>query len=238
MENASKALIIAGAILLAILLIGLGVFVYNQSSHTVNDTNLDQLEIAKFNQQFEPYLNKEISGTTAKSLVKTIESSNFASEPQVYCAGVTQSDIKKAHTYETIVKYDNGVITQILLRDLDDNVIIGNDAESGNENGSGSVVLTQAYVNGFFTDFLNRNLNPGEVRRLLNNIDQCNRDIEQYQDSVLYNVSYVTYVGPKPLEIEDNKTYTATAEMNKNEYIMLITVTQNPYDDDIGERER
>ena len=31
MENASKALIIAGAILLAILIIALGVFIFNQS---------------------------------------------------------------------------------------------------------------------------------------------------------------------------------------------------------------
>ena len=30
MENASKALIIAGAILLSILIIGLGMFIYNQ----------------------------------------------------------------------------------------------------------------------------------------------------------------------------------------------------------------
>ena len=32
MENASKALIIAGAILLSILIIGLGMFIYQQSS--------------------------------------------------------------------------------------------------------------------------------------------------------------------------------------------------------------
>jgi len=230
MENASKALFIAGAILLALLIIGLGVFIYTNASTTVSGAaNMDQLEVARFNGQFEPYINKEISGTTAKSLIKTIESSNFASEPQVYCAGATQRDVKKAHTYETLVEYDHGVITQILIKDKDDNVIIGNEAGNGGNDGP-EVILTQAYVNGFFLGYLDRSLTPAELRTLLNNLDQCNSDIAQYQDSVIYNVSYVTYVGPNALEIDDSKTYTATAEMNKNEYIMLLTVTQNKTD--------
>ena len=45
MENASKALIIAGAILLAILIIGLGIFIYRQAANTVSDTGMDQLSI-------------------------------------------------------------------------------------------------------------------------------------------------------------------------------------------------
>ena len=45
MENASKALIIAGAILLAILIIGLGIFIYRQAANTVSDTGMDQLAI-------------------------------------------------------------------------------------------------------------------------------------------------------------------------------------------------
>ena len=227
MENASKALIIAGAILLVILLIGLGVFVYNQASTTVNSAaNMDQLEVARFNGQFEPYINKEISGTTAKSLIQTIESSNYASEPQVYCAGATQKDVKRAHTYSTEVEYDHGVITQILIRDLDDNVLLG-DGGSGQGGNDPTIILTQEYVNGFFLDYLERTLISGELRTLLNNLNQCNSDIEQYQDSVIYNVSPVTYVGPNELEIDDSKTYTATAEMNKNGYIMLLTVIEH-----------
>ncbi len=38
MENASKALIIAGAILLAILIIGLGIFIYRQAAKALIDT--------------------------------------------------------------------------------------------------------------------------------------------------------------------------------------------------------
>jgi len=41
MENASKALIIAGAILLSILLIGLGMMVYSKAKGTLDDTGID-----------------------------------------------------------------------------------------------------------------------------------------------------------------------------------------------------
>ena len=233
MENASKALIIAGAILLGVLLIGLGVFVYNQASTTVNSAaNMDQLEVARFNGQFEPYISqKEISGTTAKSLIQAIESSNYASEPQVYCAGVTQFDIKRAHTYETLVEYDHGVINQILLKDLDDNVVLG-------ETGSGEtgIVLTQAYVRHFFTEFLNRPLNRGEVEHLLNNLEDCNKDIITYQDTVIDEVRTVEYYGPRPLDLDDARTYTAETEENKNEYVIILTVTANPLEDEGDDR--
>ena len=49
MENASKALIIAGAILLAILLISLGIMIFNQAQDTVNNSGMSQAEITAFN---------------------------------------------------------------------------------------------------------------------------------------------------------------------------------------------
>ena len=55
MENASKALIIAGAILLSILLISLGIMVYNNAKGTVNDANLDTESIQTFNGKFTQY---------------------------------------------------------------------------------------------------------------------------------------------------------------------------------------
>ena len=55
MENASKALIIAGAILLSILIIGLGMFIYQQAAGAMNDTGLSDQEIQAFNQKFLQY---------------------------------------------------------------------------------------------------------------------------------------------------------------------------------------
>ena len=45
MENASKALIIAGAILLAILLISLGIYIFSQAQSVVNDSGFTKAEI-------------------------------------------------------------------------------------------------------------------------------------------------------------------------------------------------
>ncbi len=80
MENASKALIIAGAILLAILIIGLGVFIYNQAANTVNDTGMDQLAVRQFNAQFEPYIMERASGATAMALYDTVRTYNATAQ--------------------------------------------------------------------------------------------------------------------------------------------------------------
>ena len=49
MENASKALIIAGAILLAIIIISLGLMVTNQAKEQVGNANLSAQQIQTFN---------------------------------------------------------------------------------------------------------------------------------------------------------------------------------------------
>lgn len=55
MENASKALIIAGAILLSILIIGLGMFIYQQASGAMGNANLDPQKIQAYNSEFTSY---------------------------------------------------------------------------------------------------------------------------------------------------------------------------------------
>ena len=67
MENASKALIIAGAILLAILIIGLGMFIYNQAADTLDGALLDGQKVDSYNREFLQY-----EGTKQGSQVKTL----------------------------------------------------------------------------------------------------------------------------------------------------------------------
>ena len=57
MENASKALLIAGGILLALLIIGSLVLLFSNLQDYQNKTNISvrQSQIAEFNNQFEPY---------------------------------------------------------------------------------------------------------------------------------------------------------------------------------------
>lgn len=78
MENASKALIIAGAILLAILIIGLGVFIYNSASSSMKNVNLSQNEIQNFNEPFLQYAGENVTGTNVMALCDKVKTHNLA----------------------------------------------------------------------------------------------------------------------------------------------------------------
>ena len=54
MENASKALIIAGSVLIAILIISLGLFIFKSTEGTTDQTQElgKTLEVQQFNSQF------------------------------------------------------------------------------------------------------------------------------------------------------------------------------------------
>ena len=71
MENASKALIIAGAILLSILIIALGIFVFNAAKGAVNTDQLDATEIQAFNEPIIQYEGRQM-GSQVKSLLGTL----------------------------------------------------------------------------------------------------------------------------------------------------------------------
>ena len=76
MENASKALIIAGAILLAIAIIGIGMFVYTSVSDTIRDAaNMSAEQIDAYNQPFLNYQG-DIRGSNAKSLCNVVANHN------------------------------------------------------------------------------------------------------------------------------------------------------------------
>lgn len=71
MENASKALIIAGAILLSILIIALGIFIYNQARGAINTNTLDSQTISTFNSPIEEYEGSKL-GSNLRSLMSTL----------------------------------------------------------------------------------------------------------------------------------------------------------------------
>ena len=76
MENASKALIIAGAILLSILIISLGIMVYNNAKSTVGEANLDSEQAQTYNSKFIMYTGEEITADKVNSLIAAINSNN------------------------------------------------------------------------------------------------------------------------------------------------------------------
>lgn len=119
MENASKALIIAGAILLAILLISLGIMIFNQAQDTVNNSGMTQAEITTFNNKFLKYEGTQ-KGSVVKSLVNEVIASNADSaNPQVTVNSksgkdINTSDITTTTTYTVKLEYTNGRVSNII----------------------------------------------------------------------------------------------------------------------------
>ena len=91
MENASKALIIAGAILLSILIIALGIFVFNAAKGAVKTDQLDATEKATFNDPISQY-EGNVQGSSVKSLLSHLISNAGANKT----AGERLPDIKYA----------------------------------------------------------------------------------------------------------------------------------------------
>ena len=73
MENASKALIIAGAILISIMIVSLGVLIFNKMGGSAKEAaNMDEQEIANFNSKITPYVGKNISGSQVNALIQLV----------------------------------------------------------------------------------------------------------------------------------------------------------------------
>ena len=78
MENASKALIIAGAILISILLIGVGMMVYSGAQGGIDQAiaQMSSTEKDMYNQNFTRYQGSRVTGSNVRALIGNIISSN------------------------------------------------------------------------------------------------------------------------------------------------------------------
>ena len=101
MENASKALIIAGAILLAILIISLGIMIYNQASGVVNNNSMSEAEISSFNNKFTQYEGESVRGNNVNALIAAVISNNQAA--------VNEGEANKLITLDVA---DSGIVVE------------------------------------------------------------------------------------------------------------------------------
>ena len=78
MENASKALLIAGAILIVILLIAVGMMVYRGAQGSIKKAigQMSSTERDIHNSQFEPYIGSNKSGSELRTLYSKVISNN------------------------------------------------------------------------------------------------------------------------------------------------------------------
>ena len=77
MENATKALLIAAAVLIAILIISLGLAVYNKASTATDSADLSGAEIQAQNEKFLKYNGNKKRGSEVNALLQTVLSNNL-----------------------------------------------------------------------------------------------------------------------------------------------------------------
>ena len=79
MENATKALLIAAAVLIAIIIISLGVYVVTLAQNQMKgaETGLNEVEIQSFNATYKSYEGTSVSGTKVKALVESVYNHNL-----------------------------------------------------------------------------------------------------------------------------------------------------------------
>ena len=104
MENASKALIIAGSILITILVISLGVMIFNNMSRTVKENaNLDEQERNAFNSEILPYLGANVSGSQVNVLIQKVTSIDNKALSE-------KDNIRRVSIYKDSVSDSNAIV--------------------------------------------------------------------------------------------------------------------------------
>lgn len=74
MENATKALIIAGAILVSILLVTMGITLLSGTNGLTDSSKnqMSQLEVSEFNGRLEVGIGNNVTGSNIKTMLETI----------------------------------------------------------------------------------------------------------------------------------------------------------------------
>lgn len=80
MENASKALLIAGAILIAIVLITFGVIILGQGSEVIKSSSMSETEVSTFNAKFTSFEGDKVRGSKVNSLLNTVVQNNLSQD--------------------------------------------------------------------------------------------------------------------------------------------------------------
>jgi len=89
MENASKAIIIGGSVLISILIVSLGIYIYNSTKDTTGKAEeaAVSLEVQLYNKKFEKYFNEDITSTgnprLRGSTIKKLISEAIASKSDI-----------------------------------------------------------------------------------------------------------------------------------------------------------
>lgn len=113
MENASKALIIAGSILIALIVISLLVMFYDNISEMMNvNEKVDLTEqIVEFNKQYDVYYRDNLYGSDILSLANKVKDYN---EREAGAEGYEKLEMKVTFTSKTTIRKDGEDLSTVI----------------------------------------------------------------------------------------------------------------------------
>ena len=137
MENAVKALLIAAAVLIAVLIITLVMGVFNTGAEQVgNAGNLSEYEIQQFNDKFIKFEGTNESASDVNSMIKTIFNHNNSQEdtstmveiidntgdadlaPASYDKTQSPKTVPTGKKYKVTAKYEDNLIKSMTIDDI------------------------------------------------------------------------------------------------------------------------
>lgn len=142
MENATKALLIAAAVLVAIIIISLGVYVVSLAQNQMKgaESGLNDVEIQSSNSTYKSYEGTSVSGTKVKALVDAVYNHNLTESDEsrkielvdgtnATILAKEQEDPTQKPAIKTGKRYSvtcvpekkSGLITKIQIQILEDN---------------------------------------------------------------------------------------------------------------------
>ena len=145
MENASKALIIAGAILLTLLIIGLAMGVLNRMSGTISKANLNSEEAQAHNGKFEASFGNNVSSKDVKALLQAISANNVTADTADELSKIYVTFSTTAGTASTTATEEISSITTQIKSGYTYQVKVHDDKSSDTD----SVEAVGYYRNGF-----------------------------------------------------------------------------------------
>ena len=120
MENASKFLIIAGSIIISLVLVGLGVMIYQRVAPSITGAGVDEYEVTQFNSKFDGYFGTSVTGSNVKGLISTVlrsnqqvENDDDADSKTVYVVYKKSSDDAAGTVYGGPSEWGNQSLTKL-----------------------------------------------------------------------------------------------------------------------------
>ena len=121
MENTSKALLISAAVLIVLLLIGVGIKTIDSPSEFIDKSgdNSEITAITSFNSRFTKYLNNSASGTETRAFIQEVLTNNSINPSHIIFlnyypgAGTRKASIDGTGGHQTTPKQIQWIYNQI-----------------------------------------------------------------------------------------------------------------------------